>query len=153
MATDKLDVEQEYVSLEYDYYDLHQKPTRTPASFDVTEEEGEEIPENLQPGHSHLIVKNSNIPTEENSLEEEEDLDIDILNIEDYSPSEAVEEALNADPCIVETEFLRGHKGKPGVRVKFQDLSKPYVAQVTSDGNYLKFLHIVREGEGFCYVQ
>uniref|UniRef100_A0A8D8L9U9 Uncharacterized protein n=1 Tax=Cacopsylla melanoneura TaxID=428564 RepID=A0A8D8L9U9_9HEMI len=34
--------DQEYVSLEYDYYDLLQKPTKTPPSFDVTEEEGPE---------------------------------------------------------------------------------------------------------------
>uniref|UniRef100_A0A8D8V260 Acidic leucine-rich nuclear phosphoprotein 32 family member A n=2 Tax=Cacopsylla melanoneura TaxID=428564 RepID=A0A8D8V260_9HEMI len=85
--------------------------------------------------------------------DDDDDDDLDILNLEDSAvgssaASEALEELLNADPCVVETEFLRGRKGKPGVRVKFQDLSKPYVPCVTiGEGNYTKFLHIVRGAE------
>lgn len=51
----------------------------------------------------------------------------------------------------IETEFVaqhqRGHKQRPrirDVRVKFQDLSKPYLARITNNQNYLKFLHLVK---------
>uniref|UniRef100_A0A8D8T3U7 Uncharacterized protein n=1 Tax=Cacopsylla melanoneura TaxID=428564 RepID=A0A8D8T3U7_9HEMI len=158
--------DQEYVSLEYDYYDLLQKPTKTPPSFDVTEEEGPEEVETPTIGRKptsdirgHFALDDAGpesfVVVPEDATEEvddDDDDDLDILNLEDSAvgssaASEALEELLNADPCVVETEFLRGRKGKPGVRVKFQDLSKPYVPCVTiGEGNYTKFLHIVRGG-------
>ncbi|KAI5712749.1 hypothetical protein M8J75_010847 [Diaphorina citri] len=146
MATDIPDHEQEYLSLEYDYYDL-QKPTKTPPSFDVTEEEeGEILPENFPENSHHENVPPGGEPFV--IVSDDEADDIDLLNLEESvttsAASEALEELLNADPCIVETEFVRGNKGRPGVRVKFQDLSKPYVSQVTMDGNYMQYLHIVR---------
>ncbi|XP_008484694.1 uncharacterized protein LOC103521361 isoform X2 [Diaphorina citri] len=148
MATDIPDHEQEYLSLEYDYYDL-QKPTKTPPSFDVTEEEGEILPENFPENSHHENVPPGGEPFV--IVSDDEADDIDLLNLEESvttsAASEALEELLNADPCIVETEFVRGNKGRPGVRVKFQDLSKPYVSQVTMDGNYMQYLHIVRGEE------
>lgn len=52
--------------------------------------------------------------------------------------------------CSVETEFV--HKKNlfnkkntiQDVRVKFQDLSKPYLARITNNENYMKFLHLVK---------
>ncbi|XP_065202043.1 uncharacterized protein LOC135832601 isoform X2 [Planococcus citri] len=52
--------------------------------------------------------------------------------------------------CSVETEFV--HRKNlfnkkntiKDVRVKFQDLSKPYLARITTNENYLKFLHLVK---------
>lgn len=49
---------------------------------------------------------------------------------------------------IIETEFVQ-HNSSPtsrikDVRVRFQDLSKPYLARITSNQNYLKFLHLVK---------
>lgn len=221
MATDAdrlpLDPGEEYVSLEYDYYDL-QKPTKTPPSFDVTEEEpvtgpAERDAENVarvarkesvpraglnscdgergavtaeerdipraelnahdrekvafpaerrtvdekfvvvgEGGEDAIVeeddVEDSNFDVEGSTNFDEDDDELDILNLESLSTSaasEALEEVLNADPCIVETEFLRGRKGKRGVRVKFQDLSKPYVSRmVREEGDYSKYLHIVR---------
>lgn len=53
----------------------------------------------------------------------------------------------------IETEFVSGQRTVAGrrqrprvqdVRVKFQDLSKPYLARITNNQNYLKFLHLVK---------
>ncbi|CAH1405256.1 unnamed protein product [Nezara viridula] len=51
------------------------------------------------------------------------------------------------EQCTVETEFYNKKLGKnkfiKAVRVKFQDLSKPYLAKITSQKNYTKFLQLV----------
>ncbi|XP_014287719.1 tumor protein D54 isoform X2 [Halyomorpha halys] len=51
------------------------------------------------------------------------------------------------EQCTVETEFYSKKLGKnkfiKAVRVKFQDLSKPYLAKITSQKNYTKFLQLV----------
>lgn len=61
--------------------------------------------------------------------------------------------------CSVETEFV--HKKNifnkkntiKDVRVKFQDLSKPYLARITTNENYLKFLHLVKGSyRVICYL-
>lgn len=52
----------------------------------------------------------------------------------------------------IETEFVaqqqqRGQTQRPrirDVRVKFQDLSKPYLTRIINNQNYLKFLHLVK---------
>ncbi|XP_018912876.1 uncharacterized protein [Bemisia tabaci] len=57
------------------------------------------------------------------------------------------------ETCLVEAEFYNQKPGrgkrKPvkGVRVKFQDLSKPYVARVTNQTNYHRFLQLVKGEE------
>lgn len=55
------------------------------------------------------------------------------------------------DQCTVETEFYNKKLGKnkfiKAVRVKFQDLSKPYLAKITSQRNYSKFLQLVNGGK------
>lgn len=54
------------------------------------------------------------------------------------------------DSCTVETEFIQGqnkftkNNSVKDVRVKFQDLSKPYLARITNNENYMKFLHLVK---------
>lgn len=54
------------------------------------------------------------------------------------------------DSCRVEAEFYDKKTGRnkfiKGVRVKFQDLSKPYLARITSPKNYYRFLQLVRGG-------
>lgn len=59
------------------------------------------------------------------------------------------------ESCMVETEFYNKRPGngrrKPvkGVRVKFQDLSKPYIARITNQTNYHRFLQIVKGNFNF----
>lgn len=59
------------------------------------------------------------------------------------------------EPCTIETEFYEKKLGKNkfirAVRVKFQDLSKPYLAKITSQRNYSKFLQIVNGGMCFFF--
>ncbi len=55
----------------------------------------------------------------------------------------------NDDTYAIETEFvpqrnLNEKNSIKDVRVKFQDLSKPYLARITNNQNYLKFLHLVK---------
>lgn len=54
------------------------------------------------------------------------------------------------ESCRVEAEFFDKRTGRNkfirGVRVKFQDLSKPYLAKITSQKNYYKFLQLVKGG-------
>ena len=54
------------------------------------------------------------------------------------------------EQCTIETEFYDKKLGKnkfiKAVRVKFQDLSKPYLAKITSQKNYTKFLQLVNGG-------
>lgn len=57
------------------------------------------------------------------------------------------------DSYTIETEFVQQNANATSrvkdVRVKFQDLSKPYLARITNNQNYLKFLHLVK---GTCVV-
>ncbi|XP_067009095.1 tumor protein D52 isoform X2 [Anabrus simplex] len=53
------------------------------------------------------------------------------------------------DSCSVETEFYSKSPNKKtkSVRVTFQDISKPYLARVTSPRNYRRFLQLVKAEE------
>lgn len=63
------------------------------------------------------------------------------------------------ESCQVEAEFYDLKTGRNkwvrGVRVKFEDLSKPYLARITTHKNYSRFLHLVRGGgrsHDCCFV-
>ena len=76
----------------------------------------------------------------------EEDNCIFVLVDEDYGePSVDISENFH-----VETEFYnkktKNNKFIRAVRVRFQDLSKPYLAKITSQKNYTKFLQLVKGG-------
>ncbi|XP_046989734.1 tumor protein D52 isoform X2 [Schistocerca americana] len=54
------------------------------------------------------------------------------------------ESSLETESCSVETEFQK----KPhNVKVTFQDISKPYLARVSSPKNYRRFLQLVKAEE------
>ncbi|GLH10065.1 Tumor protein D54 [Gryllus bimaculatus] len=58
------------------------------------------------------------------------------------------------DNCTVEAEFYlkAANKKGRGVRVMFQDVSKPYLARVTSPRNYHRFLQLVKAEEASAGV-
>ncbi|XP_014262645.1 tumor protein D54 isoform X2 [Cimex lectularius] len=73
---------------------------------------------------------------------------VDELSLDDFSEPSSFTDL--PETVTVETEFYDEKKGNTKskqVRVKFQDVSKPYVPKVTSLKNYTNFLHLVNEGD------
>lgn len=111
--------EREFESLEYEEDVYYSKLTTTPSFDDIDELDDEEVDE--------LVVhcwRDSNG-------------EIDEIVVDDGNLS-------------VETEFLEEgprdgrRKKKRSIRVIFQDLSKPYLARISSSQNYKRFLELVK---------
>ena len=113
------DLEEDHASLEYeeDCYYSYVAESGTP-SFDHWPED-EEV---LVDEDGNFVVPGENLP---------------LTSLDDQLSAEE-------DAFRVEAEFYSKAKSKKNVRVTFQDLSKPYLAKVSSPRNYRRFLQLVK---------
>lgn len=81
----------------------------------------------------------------------EEDECVFVIVEEEFDEPVSLDTDLDlGESCQVEAEFFDRKTGRNkwvrGVRVRFEDLSKPYLARITSHKNYSRFLQLVRGG-------
>ncbi|KAK9505482.1 hypothetical protein O3M35_009527 [Rhynocoris fuscipes] len=123
--------ETEPESLEYeeDCYYSYFNTTDTP-SFDI-------IDENEWADNDGVVSSEPN-----GIISEPNDESLFVLVDDEFDTETEIPESF-----AVETEFYHKKTGRNklirSVRVKFHDLSKPYIAKVTSNSNYSKFLQLV----------
>lgn len=93
----------------------------------------------------YAYVSKTDTPSFDEDVAEEDCVFVIVEEEFDEPTSLGLEEA---DPRRVEAEVFDKKSGRNkwvrGVRVKFEDLSKPYLAKITNHKNYSKFLQLVR---------
>ncbi|XP_054268959.1 tumor protein D54-like isoform X2 [Macrosteles quadrilineatus] len=96
----------------------------------------------------YAYVSKTDTPSFDEDVAEEDCVFVIVEEEFDEPTSLGLEET---DPRRVEAEVFDKKSGRNkwvrGVRVKFEDLSKPYLAKITNHKNYSKFLQLVRGEE------
>lgn len=98
----------------------------------------------------YAFVAKSETPSFDVVAEEDECVFV-IVEEEFDEPASLEELPLDLREGRVETQVVdRQGRSKwvRGVRVKFEDISKPYLAKITSSNKYSKFLQLVKRGKG-----
>ncbi|PSN34396.1 hypothetical protein C0J52_15169 [Blattella germanica] len=123
---------------------------------DLKDEDLEEDHESLEYEEDcyYSYVAESGTPSFDHCWPEEEtfvDAEDNLLDSGGSLPLPALDDSLSAeeDAFHVEAEFYNkpANKKSKSVRVTFQDLSKPYLAKVSSPRNYRRFLQLVKAEE------
>ncbi|KAJ9593392.1 hypothetical protein L9F63_015096 [Diploptera punctata] len=121
---------------------------------DLKDEDLEEDHESLEYEEDcyYSYVAESGTPSFDHCWPEDEvlvDADGNLVDCGGNLPLTTLDDSLSAedDAFHVEAEFYNKPKSKKSVRVTFQDLSKPYLARVSSPRNYRRFLQLVKAEE------